>query len=917
MGLMKKIFGDYSSRELKSIYPIVDKIESMADEYKAMSDEALRAKTTEFKERLQNGETLDDILPEAFATVREAADRVLGMRPYRVQLVGGIVLHQGRIAEMKTGEGKTLVAPLPAYLNALTGRGVHIVTVNDYLAKRDSEWMGKVHRFLGLKVGLIVHGLTTKERQAAYAADITYGTNNEMGFDYLRDNMCIYSTELVQRGHAFAIVDEVDSILIDEARTPLIISGQGEKSTQLYDMAEMFVSRLKKQAVVQVDNKEEEDPAEADADYIVDEKAKTAMLTARGIAKAEEFFHVENLSDPENATLSHHINQAIKAHGVMKRDIDYVVKDGEVIIVDEFTGRLMFGRRYSNGLHQAIEAKEHVTVASENKTLATITFQNYFRLYDKLSGMTGTAMTEQEEFGTIYELDIVEIPTNRPNQRHDHHDVVYKTEAGKYRAVIQQIKDCHAKGQPVLVGTVSIEKNELLSGLLAREGIQHNLLNAKNHEKEAEIVAQAGKLGAVTVATNMAGRGTDIMLGGNAEYLARADLVKAGYSDEVIADATGYAETDNEEILAARKLFAEKMAQHKAVIAEEAEKVRAAGGLFIIGTERHESRRIDNQLRGRAGRQGDPGETRFYISLEDDLMRLFGGERIQNMMEKFDLDEDTPIENKMLTKAIENAQTTVESRNFQSRKSVLEYDDVMNKQREIIYQQRREVLDGKDLKDTILSMTRNAIADHVAMAFGEAQALDAAGCREMLRGLEGLYFPKDTFQFTEDDAADKTQQDFTDLFLEAAEKTYEAKEAEIGTPLMRELERVIMLRVVDEYWMDHIDAMDDLKQGIRLRAYANTDPVIAYKQESLTMFEEMVSAIQTETVRRMFSVRLKKDEEVKRERVAKGMVENVGGDGTAPKKQPVKVNKIGRNDPCPCGSGLKWKKCTCKEYHDN
>ncbi|HJB30531.1 preprotein translocase subunit SecA [uncultured Oscillibacter sp.] len=917
MGLMKKIFGDYSSRELKSIYPIVDKIEAMADEYKAMSDEALRAKTTEFKERLQNGETLDDILPEAFATVREAADRVLGMRPYRVQLVGGIVLHQGRIAEMKTGEGKTLVATLPAYLNALTGRGVHIVTVNDYLAKRDSEWMGKVHRFLGLKVGLIVHGLTTKERQAAYAADITYGTNNEMGFDYLRDNMCIYASELVQRGHAFAIVDEVDSILIDEARTPLIISGQGEKSTQLYDMAEMFVSRLKKQVVVQVDNKEEEDPAEEDADYIVDEKAKTAMLTARGIAKAEEFFHVDNLSDPENATLSHHINQAIKAHGVMKRDIDYVVKDGEVIIVDEYTGRLMFGRRYSNGLHQAIEAKEHVTVASENKTLATITFQNYFRLYDKLSGMTGTAMTEQEEFGTIYNLDIVEIPTNRPNQRIDHHDVVYKTEAGKYRAVIQQIKDCHAKGQPVLVGTVSIEKNEYLSHLLSREGIQHNLLNAKNHEKEAEIVAQAGKFGAVTVATNMAGRGTDIMLGGNAEYLARADLVKAGYSDEVIADATGYAETDNEEILAARKLFAEKMAQHKAVISEEAEKVRAVGGLFIIGTERHESRRIDNQLRGRAGRQGDPGETRFYISLEDDLMRLFGGERIQHMMEKFDLDEDTPIENKMLTKAIENAQTTVESRNFQSRKSVLEYDDVMNKQREIIYAQRREVLDGKDLKETILNMTRTTIADHVAMAFGEAQALDAAGCREMLRGLEGLYFPKDTFQFTEEEAAEKTQQDFTDLFVEAAEKTYEAKEAEIGAPLMRELERVIMLRVVDEYWMDHIDAMDDLKQGIRLRAYANTDPVIAYKQESLTMFEEMVSAIQSETVRRMFSVRLKKDEEVKRERVAKGMVENVGGDGTAPKKQPVKVTKIGRNDPCPCGSGLKWKKCTCKEYHDN
>ena len=914
MGLMKKLFGDYSSRELKSIYPIVDKIEAMADEYKAMTDAQLQAKTAEFKERLQNGETLDDILPEAFATVREAADRVLGMRPYRVQLVGGIVLHQGRIAEMKTGEGKTLVATLPAYLNALTGRGVHIVTVNDYLAKRDSEWMGKVHRFLGLKVGLIVHGLTSKERQEAYAADITYGTNNEMGFDYLRDNMCIYSSELVQRGHAFAIVDEVDSILIDEARTPLIISGQGDKSTQLYDMAEMFVSRLKKQVVVQVDNKEEED-VNIDADYVMDEKAKTATLTARGISKAEEFFHVENLSDPSNSTLSHHINQALKAHGTMKRDVDYVVKDGEVIIVDEFTGRLMFGRRYSNGLHQAIEAKEHVNVNSENKTLATITFQNYFRLYDKLSGMTGTAMTEQEEFGTIYNLDIVEIPTNRPNQREDHHDVVYKTEAGKFRAVIAQIKECHAKGQPVLVGTVSIEKNELLSHLLAREGIAHNLLNAKNHEQEAEIVAQAGKLGAVTVATNMAGRGTDIMLGGNAEYLARADLVKAGYSEEVIVDATGYADTDNADILAARKLFAEKLAQHKAEISSEAEQVRAAGGLFIIGTERHESRRIDNQLRGRAGRQGDPGETRFYISLEDDLMRLFGGDRITNMMEKFDLDEDTPIENKMLTKAIENAQTTVESRNFQSRKSVLEYDDVMNKQREIIYAQRRQVLDGKDLKETVLNMMRTSIADHVALAFGEQTSLDAAGCREMLRGLEGTYFLPGAVRIAEADISSKTQEDFTDAFVQAAEATYEAKEAEITTPIMRELERVIMLRVVDEYWMDHIDAMDDLKQGIRLRAYANTDPVIAYKQESLSMFEEMVSAIQSETVRRLYSVRLKKDEEVKRERVAKGMVENVGGDGTQPKKQPKKSVKIGRNDPCPCGSGLKWKKCTCKEYH--
>ena len=914
MGLMQKIFGDYSSRELKSINPIVDKIEAMADEYKAMTDAQLQAKTQEFKDRLDQGETLDDILPEAFATVREASDRVLGLRPYRVQLVGGVVLHQGRIAEMKTGEGKTLVATLPAYLNALAGKGVHIVTVNDYLAKRDSEWMGKVHRFLGLKVGLIVHGLTSKQRQEAYAADITYGTNNEMGFDYLRDNMCIYSTELVQRGHAFAIVDEVDSILIDEARTPLIISGQGEKSTQMYDLTEMFVAKLKKQVVVQVDNKEEE-AADIDADYVVDEKAKTATLTARGIAKAEEYFHVENLSDPSNSTVSHHINQALKAHGTMKRDIDYVVKDGEVIIVDEFTGRLMFGRRYSNGLHQAIEAKEHVSVNSENRTLATITFQNYFRLYDKLSGMTGTAMTEQEEFGTIYNLDIVEIPTNRPNQRDDHHDVVYKTEAGKFRAVISQIKECHAKGQPVLVGTVSIEKNELLSKLLAREGIKHNLLNAKNHEKEAEIVAQAGKLGAVTVATNMAGRGTDIMLGGNAEYLARADLAKAGYSEEVIVDATGYADTDNQEILDARKLFAEKLTQHKAEIASEADQVREAGGLFIIGTERHESRRIDNQLRGRAGRQGDPGETRFYISLEDDLMRLFGGDRITNMMERFDLDEDTPIENKMLTKAIENAQTTVESRNFQSRKSVLEYDDVMNKQRELIYDQRRQVLDGMDIKDTVLNMMHTSIGNHVSLAFGEKQHLDAAGYREMLRGLEGMYFAKGAVSVPEGEIPEKSQEDFDRAFIAAAEAFYENKEAEITSPIMRELERVIMLRVVDEYWMDHIDAMDDLKQGIRLQSYGNNNPVDVYKRESLDMFEEMIAAIQDETVRRLYSVRLKKDEEVKRERVAKGMVENVGGDGTKPKKQPARVVKIGRNDPCPCGSGLKWKKCTCKEYH--
>jgi len=914
MGLLKALFGDSSSRQLKSITPIADRIEAMAEEYKAMTDAQLQAKTGEFRERLAAGETLDDLLPEAFATVREAADRVIGLRPYRVQLIGGVVLHQGRIAEMKTGEGKTLVATLPAYLNALTGEGVHIVTVNDYLAKRDSEWMGKVYRFLGLKVGLIVHGLTTPERQAAYLADITYGTNNEMGFDYLRDNMCIYSSELVQRGHAFAIVDEVDSILIDEARTPLIISGQGEKSTQLYDMAEMFASHLKKKVVVEVDSKEEES-ADIDADYVVDEKAKTATLTASGIAKAEQFFHVENLADPSNATLSHHINQALKAHGTMHRDVDYVVKDGEVIIVDEFTGRLMFGRRYSNGLHQAIEAKEHVGVQSENKTLATITFQNYFRLYHKLSGMTGTAMTEAEEFGTIYNLDIVEIPTNRPNCRTDYPDVVYKTEAGKYRALIEQVKECHAKGQPVLVGTVSIEKNELLSKLLSREGIRHNLLNAKNHEKEAEIVAQAGKFGAVTVATNMAGRGTDIMLGGNAEYLARADLVKAGYTEEVIVDATGYAETDNQEILEARALFAEKMAQHRSEIADEADEVRAAGGLFIIGTERHESRRVDNQLRGRSGRQGDPGETRFYLSLDDDLMRLFGGERLTSIMERFDLDEDTPIENKMLTRAIENAQTTVESRNFQSRKSVLEYDDVMNRQREIIYAQRRQVLDGMDIKETVLDMMRTSIESHVALAFGGAEHLDAEGYQEMFRGVAGTYFAPGAVQIAPDAVAGMTQEDFTEVFTSAAEAAYALKEQEITPEIMREVERVVMLRVVDEYWMDHIDAMDDLKQGIRLQAYGNTDPVIAYKKESLEMFEEMISAIRDETVRRLYSVQIRKDQEVRRERVAKDMVENVGGDGTAPKKQPKKVMKIGRNDPCPCGSGLKWKKCTCKEYH--
>ena len=907
MGLIQKIFGTYSQRELKSIYPIADKIEALEDEYRQLTDEQLQAKTPEFKQRLQQGETLDDILPEAFAAVREAADRVLGLRPYRVQLIGGIVLHQGRIAEMKTGEGKTLVATLPAYLNALSGNGVHIVTVNDYLAKRDSEWMGKVHRFMGLTVGLIIHDLTKEERQAAYAADITYGTNNEMGFDYLRDNMAIYKNEQVQRGHSFAIVDEVDSILIDEARTPLIISGMGEKSTQLYDMAEAFSCRLKKYVVAETDDKAAEDES-LDADYIVDEKARTATLTARGIAKAEEFFHLENLSDPENSTIAHHINQAIKAHGTMKRDVDYVVKDGEIIIVDEFTGRLMFGRRYSEGLHQAIEAKEHVSVQRESKTLATITFQNYFRLYSKLSGMTGTAMTEEEEFATIYKLDIVEIPTNRPVVRIDNEDAVYKTEQGKYRAVIRQVKECHEKGQPVLVGTVSIEKNELLSRMLTKEGIRHNLLNAKNHEKEAEIVAQAGQFGAVTVATNMAGRGTDIMLGGNAEYMATNDLRKAGYTDEVIADATGYAETDNSEILEARQMFADKLRQHKEEISGEADRVRQAGGLFIIGTERHDSRRIDNQLRGRAGRQGDPGETRFYISLEDDLMRLFGGERVQAAMERMKIDEDMPIESKMLTRSIQQAQTTVESRNFQARKSVLEYDDVMNMQREIIYGQRRQVLEGMDVKDVIMNMMNTSITHLVQNAFSGVHHLDMTSCQELLRQVEGLYFPKYAVRFTQEQLDTMDAQAVIDAFTQAAAAYYQQKEDEFTPPVMREVERVVLLRVVDEYWMEHIDAMSDLRQGIRLRAYAQTDPIIAYKKESLEMFEEMIAAIQDETVRRLYSVRLQKNEEVKRQRVANATSESVGGDGTV-KKQPRKVKKIGRNEPCPCGSGKKYKNC--------
>jgi len=915
MGFLTKLFGTNMAKEIKRIDPIVRKIEALEEEYKGLTDAQLQAKTAEFKERYQKGETLDDLLPEAFATCREAADRVLGLRPYRVQLIGGVILHQGRIAEMKTGEGKTLVATLPAYLNALSGEGVHIVTVNDYLAKRDSDWMGKVYRFLGLTVGLVIHGVDPVGKKAAYNADITYGTNNEFGFDYLRDNMAIYKAELMQRGHAFAIVDEVDSILIDEARTPLIISGMGEQSTQLYTLADNFAASLKGLVKATVDDKEEE-ADDIDADYVVNEKARAVTLTARGIAKAEKAFNVENLSDPENTTLSHHINQAIRARGLMKRDIDYVVKDGEVIIVDEFTGRLMFGRRYSEGLHQAIEAKEHVTVARESKTLATITFQNYFRLYDKLSGMTGTAMTEEDEFNGTYSLDVVEIPTNKPLARVDHHDVVYKNEAGKYRAIIQQIEECHAKGQPVLVGTISIEKSELLSGMLKKKGIQHNVLNAKNHEKEAEIVAQAGKYGAVTVATNMAGRGTDIMLGGNAEFLAKNDLRKAGLSDELIAEATGFAETENEEILNARKLFSEAEAKYKAAIKPEADKVRAAGGLFILGTERHESRRIDNQLRGRAGRQGDPGETRFYLSLEDDIMRLFGSERVMGMMEKLGVDEDTPIEQKMLTNAIESAQKQVESKNFQQRKNVLEYDDVMNTQREVIYKQRRQVLDGEDMKASVENMIRTTIQNTIHGRMSEQKHMDAESFREAMAPFRGVFLTSEELKLTDEELQKYTAEELCEMVETRAFDIYQKKEQALGAPLMRELERVMMLRVVDEYWMEHLDNMTELRQGIGLRAYGQNDPVVEYKREGYAMFEEMIAAIQEETVRRVFIVRVQTNAQtVERKRVAK-VTGTSGGDGTV-KQQPVvhKGEKIGRNDPCPCGSGLKWKKCTCKEYH--
>ena len=912
MGLFSKIFGTRSQREVKKIQPMVDQILALENEYKALSEDALKGKTEEFKQRLASGQTLDDLLPEAFAAIREAADRVLGMRPYPVQLIGGIVLHQGRIAEMKTGEGKTLVAILPCYLNALTGKGVHVVTVNDYLSRRDSEWMGKVYRYMGLSVGLVVPGMTPAERRVAYAADITYCTNNELGFDYLRDNMAIYKEEMVQRGHNFAIVDEVDSILIDEARTPLIISGKGDDSSQLYELADQFVSKLRKQVFAKTDEKEVQD--DYDCDYFVDEKSRTVSLTASGIEKAEKFFAVENLADPENATLSHHINQAMKARGLMKRDIDYVVKDGQIIIVDEFTGRLMYGRRYNEGLHQAIEAKEGVKVAGESKTLATITFQNFFRLYNKLSGMTGTALTEEEEFNTIYKLDVVEIPTNRPVARIDHPDAVYKTEAGKFRAIVKQVKECHEKGQPVLVGTVSIEKSEILSKLLKKEGIAHNVLNAKYHEQEAQIIAQAGYFGAVTIATNMAGRGTDIMLGGNAEYKALNDLRKQEVSEELLQEANSYAETDDPEILEIRRRYEQLLEQHKAEIAGYAAKVKAAGGLFIIGTERHESRRIDNQLRGRAGRQGDPGESRFYLSMEDDLMRLFSSERIMSMMDTLGLDEDTPIDQKILSNAVENAQKNVESRNFRARKNVLEYDDVMNTQREMIYGQRRQVLDGENLKDMVLNNLRRVIDTTVATVTAEQGGIcNQQELSALLAHMDNVYFPKGSVQFTDDALAAMKPGELEQTLYDHALQTYTAKESLYGEKLMRELERVVTLRVVDEYWMDHIDAMDELKQGVGLRAYGQHDPVIEYREQGFEMFEATINAIQEETVRRMFLVRVQPAQDVKREKVAKE-IHAVGNGDSVVKKQPVHnaANKVGPNDPCPCGSGKKYKKC-CRE----
>ncbi len=906
--LIEKVIGTYSDRELKRIKPVLEQVLALDDEMSKKTDSQLREMTDIFKKRLENGETLDDILPEAFAVCREASLRVLGMKHFPVQIIGGIVLHQGRIAEMKTGEGKTLVATLPAYLNALTGKGVHIVTVNDYLAKRDSEWMGKLYNFLGLSVGLIIHEKDNAQRREAYNADITYGTNNEMGFDYLRDNMVIYKEDRVQRGHNYAIVDEVDSILVDEARTPLIISGVGEKSTALYEQADLFAKGLTCRRVVETDSKEEAEEVYADVDFVVDEKAKTATLTPQGVKKAERAFGIENLTDPDNMTISHHINQAIKANGVMRRDKDYVVKDGQVIIVDEFTGRLMFGRRYSDGLHQAIEAKERVKVENESKTLATITFQNFFRLYKKLSGMTGTAQTEEEEFQEIYRLDVVVIPTNKPMQRADLPDLIYKTERAKFNAVINEVEEAHKNGQPVLIGTVSIEKSELLSSMLKKKGIKHNVLNAKMHEKEAEIVAQAGKKGAVTIATNMAGRGTDIVLGGNAEFMAKREMENLGFTSELIVQATGFAETDNEEIINARKTFSELNQKYKMQIAPEQTEVLAAGGLYIMGTERHESRRIDNQLRGRAGRQGDVGKSRFFLSLEDDLMRLFASDKINRIMEMVGFDEEEAIESKMVSSSIETAQARVEGRNFGIRKHVLNYDDVNNQQREMIYTQRNEVLDGVDLRATIIKMIGSVIENIIMRNTGgykEAEEWQWDSIREQLTDEFGV-FRDGALDFEPHQIDHMTIESATRQICEIAEEKYKGQEELFGDNI-REVERIILLRTVDAKWMDHIDSMEQLRQGINLRAYAQRDPVVEYKFEAMDMFDEMIATIKEETVKVLFHVI--PQSKIERKQVAKPMAENLGGDGTVAKKPVVKADKVGRNDPCPCGSGKKYKHC--------
>ena len=904
MNLFEKVFGTYSQRELKRIRPIADKVMALDEDMQKLTDAELKAKTQDFKTRIANGETLDDLLPEAFAVMREASWRVLGMKHFYVQVIGGIILHQGRIAEMKTGEGKTLVSTLPAYLNALTGKGVHIVTVNDYLAKRDSEWMGKVYRFLGLEVGLIIHDLSNDERRAAYNADVTYGTNNELGFDYLRDNMVTYKEEMVQRGHNYAVVDEVDSILIDEARTPLIISGMGGDANELYTVADQFVKRLKKLVVTEHDDKQLDE--DVDADYIVDEKAKTAALTDSGIAKAEQFFNIENLSDPDNMKIQHHVNQALQANGVMHRDQQYVVKDGEVMIVDEFTGRIMPGRRYSDGLHQAIEAKEGVKVEKESKTLATITFQNFFRLYNKLSGMTGTALTEEAEFQEIYNLDVVEVPTNKPVARIDYPDSVYKTENGKFHAVIEKIKECHEKGQPVLVGTVNIDKSEKLSGMLKREGIKHEVLNAKFHAKEAEIVAQAGKKGAVTIATNMAGRGTDIILGGNAEYMAKHELVKAGMTDELIVEATGFAETDNEEIIEARRMYKEYLDKFKAELKGEQEEVRELGGLFIIGTERHESRRIDNQLRGRAGRQGDPGASKFYLSLEDDLMRIFGSDRVKAMVDRLGLEEDEAIEAKLLSNSIENAQKNLEGRNFDSRKHVLQYDEVMNTQRKIIYKQRQAVLDGEDVSGTIKNMMAAIIDSAIDDYIGISDIPEDWNLRALTEFANTNLAANGEFEIKDDELDSIAKDDIRDRLNEIAEKRYQEQEELFGDN-MREIERVILLRVVDTLWMDHLDEMEHVKREIGLRAYGEHDPVVEYRNVGSELYDGMLEAIKRDTVRYILTVKPRPQVEIKREQVAKPM--DTGSDGSLG-KQPIRIKKApGRNDPCPCGSGKKYKQC--------